>query len=80
MPTGWWCSGRALSKAGGFSEEEDLLNGPRVTLISEQLWERRFDRDPDVLGDAVSLSGDPYTIIGVVGDGFDVSDFGTRPL
>ena len=63
----------------GFSEEEDLPNGPRVTLISEQLWERRFDRDPDVLGSAVSLSGDAHTIIGVVGDGFDLSDFGARP-
>ena len=63
----------------GFSEEEDLPNGPRVTLISERLWERRFDRDPDVLGDAVSLSGDAYTFIGVVGDGFDFSDYGTFP-
>ena len=62
-----------------FSEEEDLPNGPRVTLISEQLWERRFDRDSGVLGSAISLSGDAYTIIGVVGEGFDLSDFGTQP-
>ena len=62
-----------------FSEDEDLPNAPRVALISERLWERRFDRDPDVLGQALSLSGDPYTVIGVVGDGFDFSDYGTWP-
>ena len=63
----------------GFSDDEDLPNGPRVALISQQLWERRFDSDTDVLGRAISISGDEHTIIGVVGDGLDLTDFGIQP-
>ncbi|MBQ90754.1 MAG: hypothetical protein CL441_04930 [Acidimicrobiaceae bacterium] len=63
----------------GFSEEEDLPNGPPVTLISEQMWERRFDRDPDILGQSLSLSALPHTVIGVVGAEFDLSELGASP-
>ena len=63
----------------GFSEAEDLPSGPRVALISSRLWERRFDRDDGVLGRTISLSGDAYSIIGVVSDGLDLTDFGPQP-
>lgn len=61
-----------------FSAAEDLPNGPNVALISEQMWERRFDRDPEIIGDSLSLSGLPHTIIGVVGAEFDFRDFETQ--
>lgn len=61
-----------------FSAEEDLPNGPPVALISEQLWNRRFDRDPTVIGESLSLSGEPHTVIGVVGADFDFRDFTTQ--
>ena len=48
-------------------------------LISEQLWERRFDRDPDIVGRSLSLSAEPHVVIGVVGDSFDFRDFGSAP-
>ncbi|MCH7746727.1 MAG: ABC transporter permease [Acidobacteria bacterium] len=62
-----------------FAPEEDLPNGQQVALISEQLWERRFDRDPSVVGRTVSLSGEPYVVVGVVGDSFNFRDFGPAP-
>ena len=40
---------------------------------------RRFGGDPNILGKVISLSGDPYTIVGVIGQSFDVSEFGTPP-
>jgi predicted permease len=52
--------GRALSP------EEDKVGAPRVVLLSEQLWESRFGRDPKVLGESMILDGEPYTIIGVL--------------
>ncbi len=61
-----------------FSPAEDLPNGPNVALISEQMWERRFDRDSEIIGDSLSLSGVPHTIIGVVGAEFDFRDFETQ--
>src|SRR4030095_8321715 len=51
-----------------FTDEEDLPNGSRVAVISQGLWKRRFAGDPQVLGTTVSLSGEPYTVIGVVAD------------
>jgi len=63
----------------GFSEEEDLPNGPKVTVISESLWTRRFASDPQILGKTISLSGDPHVVIGVVSSRFDVREFGPPP-
>ena len=61
-----------------FLAEEDLPNGPRVTVISKRLWETRFNADPNVVGKSVSLGGDPYTIVGVLGE-FDFREFGPTP-
>ena len=35
-------------------------------LISHAMWQQRFNRDPSVLGQALTLDGAPYTIIGVL--------------
>jgi len=49
-----------------FSPDEDRPGGPRVVLISEQMWQRHFNRDAAVLGQALMLDGAPYAIIGVL--------------
>jgi len=53
-----------------FSPEEDRPGGPRVVVISDQLWHRRFGADRRLLGKAILLAGDPYVVIGVLGPGF----------
>ncbi len=35
-------------------------------LISRGMWQQRFNRDPSVLGQTLTLDGAPYTIIGVL--------------
>jgi predicted permease len=49
-----------------FSPDEDRRGGPRVVLISQHLWQQRFNGDPSVLGQALTLDGAPYTIVGVL--------------
>ncbi len=49
-----------------FTEEEDRLGGPMLALISDRLWERLFQRDPEVLGKTLNLGNQPYTVIGVM--------------
>jgi predicted permease len=49
-----------------FSADEDRPGGQAVTLISHRLWHERFNREPTVLGQALTLNGAPYTIIGVL--------------
>ncbi len=49
-----------------FSAEEDRPGGEGVALISHAMWQQRFNRDPSILGQALTLDGAPYTIIGVL--------------
>ncbi len=49
-----------------FSANEDRPGGEHVALISHGIWQQRFNRDPSVLGQALTLDGAPYTIIGVL--------------
>ena len=51
-----------------FSADEDRPGGEHVVLISNSLWRQRFNRDPSVLGQALTLNGAPCTIIGVLPD------------
>lgn len=54
-----------------FTAADDLFHGPKVVLLSYQLWQRRFRGDPSVLGQAITLDGDPFTVIGVMPAGFE---------
>ena len=43
--------------------------GPRggnVVVLSNGLWQRRFGSDPAIVGRAIALGGEPYTVIGVL--------------
>jgi predicted permease len=51
-----------------FLPEEDRPGGPRVVLISQQLWQQRFNRDDRVMGQTLVLDGAPHTIVGVLPD------------
>jgi putative ABC transport system permease protein len=62
-----------------FSADEDLPQGPRVVVLSNQVWSRRFDANPQVVGTTISLSGDPHVIVGVLDAGFDMADLGRNP-
>ena len=71
--------GAPILRGRTFSPEEDSPNGPKVVVLSAQLWQRRFESNPDIIGKTISLSGDPFTVIGVLGAGFDVQEFGPAP-
>ena len=53
-----------------FSPEEDRPGGPRVTVITNSLWNRRFGSDPGMIGHTIRLNSEPFTVIGVMGPGF----------
>jgi putative ABC transport system permease protein len=61
-----------------FTADEDLPNRGKVVVLAQSFWESRFNRDAGVIGQTVSLSGEPHVIVGVLGD-FDFSDFGASP-
>jgi putative ABC transport system permease protein len=54
-----------------FQASDDVLNGPRVVILSNGLWRRRFGGDHAIIGQPVKLDGENYTVIGVMPRGFD---------
>jgi putative ABC transport system permease protein len=53
-----------------FTPEEDQLGHNQEVVLSHKLWRERFAADPDVLGRVLELNGEPYTVIGVMPEGF----------
>ncbi|HKW48267.1 MAG TPA: ABC transporter permease, partial [Gemmatimonadaceae bacterium] len=53
-----------------FTAADALPGAPRVALISDGLWRRRWAGDPSILGKAITLSGERFTIIGIAPRGF----------
>ncbi len=51
-------------------EEERRGDQSGVVLISTGLWERRFGRDPAIIGKSIPLDNRLHTIAGVMPDGF----------
>jgi putative ABC transport system permease protein len=49
-----------------FTEEEDRVGGPLLAVISDKLWQRIFQRDPNALGRTLTFGNQPYTVVGVM--------------
>jgi putative ABC transport system permease protein len=54
-----------------FVPTEDRLNGPKVVILSDPLWRRRFQADPAIVGQQITLDGDLWTVIGVMPRAFE---------
>ena len=50
--------------------EEDVFGGPKVVLLSHDLWTSRFGADPKAIGRKLDLDGEPHEIIGVLPESF----------
>ncbi|HEX8651046.1 MAG TPA: ABC transporter permease [Pyrinomonadaceae bacterium] len=54
-----------------FDPSDDQFNGPKVAIISDGLWRRRFGSDAKIVGQQITLDANPYTVIGVMPSGFE---------
>ncbi len=59
--------GPALGR--NFLPEEDKPGQARVAILSDSLWRRRFSSDQNILGKAIQLNGESFTVVGVMGRG-----------
>jgi putative ABC transport system permease protein len=46
--------------------QEELAGGPHAVVLSDAFWKKRFDSNPLVVGQALTLGGASYTIVGVM--------------
>jgi putative ABC transport system permease protein len=46
--------------------EDDPIGRASTVVLSHSLWQRKFNGDPKVVGQVITLSGNPYTVVGVM--------------
>ena len=61
--------GVAPQRGRGFSAADEK-RGTRVALVSHALWVSQFGADPSIVGRTIHLSGDAFTVIGVMPETF----------
>ncbi|MFP5289337.1 MAG: ABC transporter permease, partial [Thermoanaerobaculia bacterium] len=49
-----------------FAAAEYRPGGPRVALLSHELWRTRFAADPEAVGRGLTLGGEVYQVVGVL--------------
>src|SRR5262245_53067401 len=54
-----------------FTEADDRADAPRVALLSHELWRRRFGAEAGIIGQAIRLDDQSYTVVGVMPPGFN---------
>jgi len=54
-----------------FTPAEEALGNEKLIVLSYASWERRFGADPEIIETSISLDSEPYTIIGVMPEGFE---------
>ena len=55
----------------GFNAQETAWKGPKAVMLGYPIWERRFNRDPKIVGTALIINDEPHTVVGVLPASFD---------
>ena len=58
----------------GFVEADASPGAPKVVILSDALWRRRFGADPSIVGKTIVLAAIPRTVIGVMPQGVRFPD------
>ena len=54
-----------------FTDSDDRPNAPKVVILSDGIWRRRFAGDPALIGQPITLDDERYTVIGVMPSRFE---------
>jgi macrolide transport system ATP-binding/permease protein len=61
-----------LSIGTGFTSANcDTPSAPPAVVLSHALWTRAFAADPEIVGQTITLNGQPVDVVGVGPEGFD---------
>ena len=53
-----------------FTPSDEMPGAAPVAILSYSFWERRYGKDPAILGQAVRINGTPTAVIGIMPEGF----------
>src|SRR4051794_2982317 len=54
------------ARGRNFTADEDLPNGPAVCIISHELWQTRFGGRASLVGENITLNGQPWRVVGIL--------------
>jgi len=54
-----------------FRPAEETPGNEKLVVLSHAFWARRFGSDPDLVESTISLDSEPYTVIGIMPEGFE---------
>lgn len=66
--------GIAPALGRSFDEIEGEIGSEQKVILSSRLWRDMYAAEPAVLGKEIRLAGQPYTIVGVMPEGFEFAD------
>jgi len=53
-----------------FTADDDRPGGPPVAVMSYRAWQEKYGADSSLIGAAVAINGQPFTLVGVAPPGF----------
>jgi putative ABC transport system permease protein len=63
-----------------FLPGEDVPNAPKIAIVSHVFWEQRLGGNPSVVGQALRLDSQAYTLVGVLPENFDFAPVSSPPI
>ncbi len=54
-----------------FNAREVAWKGPKAVMLGYPIWERRFHRNPNIVGTSLTINDEPHTVVGVLPASFD---------
>jgi predicted permease len=63
-----------------FRDGEDGAGAERIAVLSHGLWRRRFGADPQIIGQAITLNGASFTVVGVLPQSFHFAKVGAAEV
>src|SRR6187399_2573099 len=54
-----------------FTPDETRWRGPKAVMLGHGIWQRRFNANPGIVGQALTINDEPHTVVGVLPASFD---------
>ena len=54
----------------GFEHSDEVDGAALVAILNYSFWQRRYGRDPAIIGQTIKMDGNPATVVGIMPDGY----------